>query len=284
MPPRPHPTARQARLGAELRKLREAAGITARDAGRLLGASQTQISHIESGRFGISEERLRRLAGHYACGDAALIGALGDMAGERGKGWWEEFRGVVAPEGLDLAELESHAQHFRTFQVVHIPGHFQTEEHMRAMFRYTSNGWSREDLDAHVAFRLQRQQRVLFRAESPPFEVVIHEAALRFRVGGRKVVRAQLERILEMIDLDQVMVRVVPFDNEDFAGAGHSMLYLSGPVPQLDTVQIDTGHGGVFLDAVPRLKVYRDRFDKVHGTALAVEDSRQLIGRIAREL
>src|SRR2546422_10485526 len=69
MPPRTNPTARQERLGAELRKMREAAGVTAREAAGLLGSGPTQISHIEAGRFGISEDRIRRLAAHYACND-----------------------------------------------------------------------------------------------------------------------------------------------------------------------------------------------------------------------
>ena len=283
MPPRANPTARQARLGAELRKLREAAGIKARDAGRLLGASQTQISHIESGRFGISDERLRRMAAHYACDDAELIEALVDMGNERGRGWWDDFRGVVEQGGFDLAELEQRATRLRTFQVVHVPGLFQTEDHMRAVFRYASPGWPPGDLDAYVAFRLRRQQ-VLVGERRTPFEAVIHEAALRFTVGGRKAARAQLEHILELSQMDNVSVRVLPFASEDFAGAGYSMLYLCGPVPQLDTVQIDTGHGGVLFDGAARLKQYRNRYERVEQSALVGEASAEFIHRIIQEL
>ncbi|MBT2488215.1 helix-turn-helix domain-containing protein [Streptomyces sp. ISL-96] len=283
MPPRSNPTARHERLGAELRRMRERAGVTARAAAALLGSNPIQMSHVESGRSGISEDRIRRLAAHCACTNSAYIDALVGMASQRGTGWWEEYRGVVAPPGLDLAELEQHARRIRTVQVVHIPGLFQTEDHMRAAFRYVSPDWPEKDREAHVSFRTRRQE-IITGEPATPVEAVVHEAALRIKVGGRKTARAQLERILELSDLAHVEVRVIPFETEDFAGAGHSMLYVSGPVPQLDTVQIDTAHGGVFLDAEPRLEQYRARFGKVVSTALGAEPSRDFINRIVHEM
>ncbi|GGZ91378.1 helix-turn-helix domain-containing protein [Streptomyces bluensis] len=283
MPPRNNPTARQQRLGAELRKMRELAGISARAAAEFLGSSPMHQSHVETGRGGISEDRIRRLAAHCACDDAAYVDALVSMANERGKGWWEEYRGVVAPQGLDIAECEHHATRLRTFQVAHIPGLLQTEDHMRAMFSYMSSDVPKRDLDAFVAFRAQRQQ-VLAGSSGTPYEAVIHEAALRIRVGGRGTARAQLKQILERSELANVTVRVLPFDTEDFAGSGYSMLYLHGPVPQLDTVQTDTGHDPEFFDAESRLRQYRKRYERVMMAALPPAESRDLISRIAHEL
>ncbi|MEU3464581.1 helix-turn-helix transcriptional regulator [Streptomyces sp. NPDC006733] len=284
MPPRAKPTARQARLGAELRKMREAAGATAREAGDLLGASQTQVSHIEAGRFGVSEERLRRLAAFYECADADLIDALVTMANEwREKGWWEEYRGVMVPRALDLAELEHHASFLRTLQLLHIPGLFQTEDHVRAAFSYANPNLPAGELDAWIAHRMRRREAIE-RDSAPPFEAVIHEAALRIKVGGAKVARAQLEHILTMAELPHVTVRVIPFDVEDFGGAGYSMLYVGGPVPQLDTVQLDTAHGGLLLDAESQLKKYRTLFDRIEGSSLPTSASRDFIHRIAQSL
>src|ERR1044072_4612706 len=106
---RREPTARQVRLGTELRRLREAAGLTAIEAAALLGANRAQMSHIESGLAGVSEERLRRLASHYACTDKEFIEALAAMATDRTRGWWEEYRGLLPTSFLDLSELEHHA-------------------------------------------------------------------------------------------------------------------------------------------------------------------------------
>ncbi|MDO0933613.1 DUF5753 domain-containing protein [Streptomyces sp. DG2A-72] len=282
MPPRSDPTLRQERLGTELRKMRERAGITARAAAAVLGSNPIQQSAVEAGRSGISADRIRRLAAHCACDDAAYVDALVAMATERGKGWWEEYRGIIPPSGLDLAELEHHAVRIQTFQMAHIPGLLQTEDHMRAAFRHGLPNWTRQDQDAFMAFRSRRQQ-IISEECSTPYEAVIHEAALRVRVGGRKAARAQLERILVLSELSHVTVRVVPFDSEDFAGAGYSMLYVHGAVPQLDTVHMDTGHGGDFLDAESRLGEYRQRYERVSTTALPPTASRDLITHIAHD-
>ncbi|MGW0704900.1 helix-turn-helix domain-containing protein [Streptomyces sp. NPDC002643] len=283
MPQRSNPTRRQERLGAEIRKMRERAGLTARAAAPLIGSNHMQQSHVETGRSGISPDRIRRLAAHCACDDKAYVDALVAMATERGKGWWEKYRGVIPPSGLDLAEAEHHAVRIQTFEMAHIPGLLQTEDHMRAAFKYGLLSWPLQEQDAFVAFRSRRQQ-ILSEERATPYEAVIHETALRLRVGGRKAAQAQLERILAISELNHVTVRVVPFDSEDFAGAGYSMLYIHGPVPQLDTVQIDTGHGGDFFDAESRLKEYRQRYERVSTTALPPDASRDLIARIAHEL
>jgi len=283
MPPRSNPTARQERLGAELRKLREHAGITARDAAALLGSNPIQMSHVEAGRSGISEERVRRLAAHYACDDARLVDALVTMAAERGKGWWEEFRGVLGHRALDLSELEFHASHLRTLQVIHIPGLLQTEDHMRAAFTYATPELPKSEVNAHIAHRLRRRL-VIEDGDGTAFDAVVHEAALRIKVGGSKVARAQLAHILEASERHNVTVRVVPFAVEDFAGGGYSMLYAAGPVPQLDTVQLDIPHGGIFIDAEPQLRKYQRLYSRIESSARAEAESRDLIHRIAQDL
>ncbi|MFE5143129.1 Scr1 family TA system antitoxin-like transcriptional regulator [Streptomyces fagopyri] len=281
MPPRPNPTTRQARLGAELRKLRESAGIESRDAAEFLSTNQTQISHIESGRFGISEERLRRLAELYDCVDRQLLDALVEMAGSRGKGWWEKYRGVVRPKGLDLAELEHYSTYVRTFQALHIPGLLQTEEYIRTASLFTSPELPERDREDRVEFRLRRQQVL---NTGRPYQAVIHEAALRMRVGGPKAARTQLDRILRESERESVTVRVIPFTADDFAGAGQSMLYVGGKVPQLDTAQVDTGNGSLFVDASAKLHRYRARLARIDSTALEPTPSRDLVRAIARDL
>ncbi|MGI5377322.1 helix-turn-helix domain-containing protein [Streptomyces sp. CA-251387] len=281
MPPRITPTARQLRIGVELRRLREAAGVVSRDAAEFLGTSQAQISNIEAGKNGISEARLRRLARIYGCDDPQLVDALAEMANTQGKGWWEEYRGILPPAALDLAELEHHATFVRTFQVVHIPGVLQTEEHVRAASIFVEPDLPEEDREARVTFRMRRQHVL---ASGTPYDVIIHEAALRMRVGGPKVTRAQLEHILQVAERDNVTVRVIPFTVDGFAGAGHAMQYVGGSVPQLDTVQLDSTHGAVFIDAPTPLLRYRARWERVDSAATTQDASLDLIRRIAQEL
>jgi transcriptional regulator with XRE-family HTH domain len=284
MPPRENPTARQARLGAELRKLREAAGKTAREAAGLISSDQAKISHMEAGRIGISEERIRRLAVFYSCDDSALVDALCAIAREhRGQGWWDEYRGVLAPGFLDMAELEHHATHMRSVQAVNLPGIFQTEDYARAIYAGHIPALPSEETDVRVEFRLKRR-RIFERDVPPPFEVILHEAALRMRFGGRKVTKDQLEFLLEVSESPSVTLRVIPFASENFIEATQPVLYAEGVVPQLDTVQVDTVVGGFFLGGGVELKKYRQLLDIAEGSSLDVADSRQLIHTITREL
>ncbi|WP_329546171.1 helix-turn-helix transcriptional regulator [Streptomyces sp. NBC_01356] len=281
MPPRNNPTARQGRLGAELRKLREAAGVMSRDIAAFLGTSQAQISHIESGKNGISEGRLRKLAEFYACDDAQLIDALVEMASDRDKGWWEEYRDVLPPKALDIAELEHHASYVRTFQAVHVPGLLQTEDRIRAASVFVEPDLPESRRENHVSFRMQRQRAL---DSGMPFDAIIHEAALRMRVGGPKVTRAQLEHLLRASERDSVTIRVIPFAADGFAGAGYPMQYVGGPVPQLDTVQTDTGLGALFMYTDAQLHRYRGRLERTEVAALTQDASLDLIRHIAQEL
>ncbi|SEF50505.1 Helix-turn-helix domain-containing protein [Actinacidiphila yanglinensis] len=284
MPLRSTATARQERLGAELRKMREAAGITARDTARLLGTDPAKVSHIEAGRLGVSEERLRRLAAFYECGDTALIDALVSMANGHGrKGWWEAYRGVVPAGLLDISEMEHYAVHLRPLQVSHIPGLLQTEAYTRTVFGYAIPPLPDNELEARVAHRMERAN-LLHREAPPPYEALVHEAALRMRFGGAKVAKAQLDYIQELSHLPRISVRVIPFASEGYIGSSHAMLYAGGTVPQLDTVQIDSAHGVLLLHAATHLANYLTRFETLTAVALDRNRSRDFIHGISREL
>ncbi|THA28143.1 XRE family transcriptional regulator [Streptomyces sp. A1277] len=284
MPPRDNPTARQARLGSELRKLRERAGRTAREAAGLISTDQARISHIEAGRSGIGEERIRRLASFYACDDEALIEALCVISREhRGQFWWDEYRGTLAPGFLNIAELEHHASHMRCLQSMTLPGLLQTPEYARALFEGVLPALPEDEVEARVEHRMRRQS-VLDRDKPPAFEAIVHEASLRMRVGGRKVARDQLEHLLEATDRPNVTVRVIAFASEQFIEVTQTVLYAGGVVPQLDTVHIDAPFGGVQLDAAADLHRYRMQLDIARQACLTPEESRSFIHHIARDL
>ncbi|MEH6376293.1 helix-turn-helix transcriptional regulator [Streptomyces sp. KLMMK] len=283
MAPRNNPTARQVRLGTELRRMRERAGMKASEAARRLGVSPMQMSHMETARLGVGKERLCALAAQYDCDDSAYVDALIAMTGRRGREWWEEFRNAVVPEALDLAALEWYSTSIQGLQTVHVPGLLQTSAYTRALFSYLSPDAMPADLDAEVEFR-RRRLAVLNRDDPPPYSAIIHEAALRVLVGSRGIARDQLNALLERSEQPGVTIRIVPFSAEGFAGMGYSMLYATGPVPRLDTVQIDHVHGSIFLDAEEQLAHYRDRWRTVERSALRPGETRDRIHHIAREL
>ncbi|MFI1565076.1 helix-turn-helix domain-containing protein [Streptomyces sp. NPDC020490] len=280
---RKEPTARQQRLGTELRKLREAAGLKGREAAALLGTDSAQVSQIEFGTAGVSEERVRRLAAHYACPDVDLIEGLAAMASDRTTGWWEEYRGHLPTSFLDLSELEHHAAYRWDVDFLHIPGLLQTEDYARALFSYMNPDFPETELERRVEHRMRRKV-IIERPSATPYRTVIHEAALRIMVGSRTAARAQLARVLELSEADHITVRVIPFGLTGFAGAGSAMVYAGGPVPQLDTVVRDGPHGTAFVDAEAQLGRFRTLFRRVEAVSLEPGRSRDFIERLAKEL
>ncbi|MFE2276142.1 helix-turn-helix domain-containing protein [Streptomyces sp. NPDC059454] len=275
---RREPTARQRRLGAELRRLREAAGFSAREAAALLSVNSVQISQIESGIAGVSEERLRRLASHYACTDREFIDALVAMATDRTRGWWEEYRWRLPTSFLDLAELDHHATFRHEVAILYVPGPLQTEDYARAVFSARVPELTADELEMRVRHRMARKRTDF------PYKLVIHEAALRIRVGNRATSRAQLTTLLNSSEADDITVRIIPFDLDDFGLAAGTMTYVGGPVARLDTVVRDAPHGSAFVDAEAQLGAYRMRFRKIEAASLEPERSRDFINRLIKEL
>ncbi|WP_405907596.1 MULTISPECIES: helix-turn-helix domain-containing protein [unclassified Streptomyces] len=280
MPPRSQPTARQVRLGTELRRLRDAAGMTAREVAGFLGSTSAQMSQMEAGIAGVSEERVRRLAAHYSCADEELVDALVAMAMERTRGWWEQYRSVLPPVFLDLAELEHHATFIEEISTAHVPGLLQTEDYARAVIEY----WRPELPESELAPRVEHRMRRKVVLAATPYTVVLHEPVLRTRVADRRAARGQLTAILEQSESPSVTVRVIPFDVDGFAGASAELLYAGGRVPALDTAQRDTPEGSAFMDAAARLRSMRTLFRRVEAVSLEPTRSRDYIHRLAKEL
>ena len=281
MPPRSVPTARQVRLGTELRRMREGAGLSIQEAADRLGINRTHITNLELARFGVSEERVRALAAIYTCPDGDYVDALVAMARERKGGWWEEYRGLIATGGLDLAELEYYAASLRVLEIMHIPGLLQTEEYARAVLNSTVPQWSDTDLRRRLSHRMKRRD-ILDRDDPPECTFVIHEAALRMRFGSDRVLHAQLDSLLESSTRKNVTVRVLTFEAGGFHVPGLSVTYALGAVPQLDTAQLDAAHGPVFLDAQSQLANHRGVLDRTAEAALSAEESRDFVRGIAQ--
>ncbi|WP_328339488.1 helix-turn-helix transcriptional regulator [Streptomyces violaceus] len=284
MPPVNNPTLRQRRLGAELRKLRERAGFTVTQAAAHLGVNQGRISMIETGRSPLSADRVRSMASAYDCSDAALIAALAAMTGRRTRGWWEEYREYVPAALVDLAELEHHASALRVALVIHTPALLQTTDHARALFRAVVPPMHQYEIEHRLTHRMKRQG-ILHRADPSPYTAIIHETALRMNFGGPITARGQLKHLLDMSELPHVTVRVIPFGTDHFPTTGQSFDYVEGPVPQLDTVQLDSHHGACeFLDAQAQLCKYRAVLDRMESCALDPAKTRDFIHHRIQDL
>ncbi|WP_369365496.1 helix-turn-helix domain-containing protein [Streptomyces sp. CG4] len=284
MPIRKPPTARQRRLGAELRRMRERIGLSLTEAAALHRVDKTAISNTESARFGVSADRVRVWAANYTCPHQAYVDALANMAKERaGANWWDAYRDSMASFMLDLVELEHHAASLRHVQITHLPGLLQHEDYARAVFSEAVPPLARQALDLQVEFRLRRRA-LLDRPEPPDCSFLLHEAALRMLFGDRAVVRRQLEELLKQSERESVALRVIPFSSGGFPSAGSSTMYASGPVRQLDTVQIDVPNGVTFLDSETHLTNYRAVLDRMEQRSLDPGHSRDFIRKVLHEL
>lgn len=283
MPPTNTPTLRQRRLGIELRKLRENAGLTSTEAASSLGLQQSRLSMIEAGRYPVSADRVRAIARTYDCADESLLDALTSMTGRRTRGWWDEYRDQLPADLVDLAELEHHSSELRVSLTIHIPALLQTPDHTRAMLREAVPAFRAYEIEHRLSHRIKRQT-VLHRASPPPYTALLHEAALRIQYGGTATARAQLTHLLALSEEDHITLRVIPYACGGFPGNGQSINYVHGSDPHLDTVQLDTHHGCDFLDAQAQLAKYRTILDRMETVALKPAPTRDLVNDILRSL
>ncbi|MFE3928880.1 Scr1 family TA system antitoxin-like transcriptional regulator [Streptomyces sp. YIM B13508] len=195
-------------VGRVIKMCRERAGLTQAALGAQIGYSEEQVSSVERGRRAPMEEFLdaadRVLKAH------GLISAL--------KGDVEKAR--FPKKVRDLAKLEAEAVEICAYDNSVVNGLLQTEEYQRAVFGSRRPAFSEDEVDQRVAARLARQRIVEGALPCTSFSFVHDEAALRRRVGGKMVLRQQLERLLDMGQRRNVEIQVLPLDREDNAGLG----------------------------------------------------------------
>ncbi|MFE7120878.1 helix-turn-helix domain-containing protein [Streptomyces sp. NPDC057654] len=265
-------TERQRRLGAELRKLREQAGLTVSDGGASIGMGRVHLTHVERGHTAISTDRLRALCGTYGCTSSTYIDALVSLSEAKGKGWWSSYKGRLSPASLDLAELEASADELRSYESLFIPGLFQTEAYARSIFQASDTVTTPEAVETAVRFRIQRQS-VVTRENPPAIHAVLHEAALHVRFGGTEVMRKQLLHLVALADLPNVTIQVLPFTSAAVSAINTPFCLLTSHTGALETVQMDHPAQAVYLHTPDATSRYRRQFELLRSTALPPVDA-----------
>ena len=197
-------------LGAKLRELRDAAGITGGQLAGRVGMSQSKISKIETGRLVPSVEDVDRLANALRASDdvkAALLDQATTLHSEL-HAWRALHRPSCRRRQEEIREAEKTATEIRLFQPAVVPGLLQTAEYARHVLivgRFTGV----EDVADSVASRVARQA-VLY-DESKQFWFVVTEGALRWRLCPSRVLLAQLNHIASLSTLANVQIGVIPW-------------------------------------------------------------------------
>ena len=247
--PRAGPTARRMLLGAQLRRLRTEAGISREDAGEAIRASEWKIQRLENGQVGYKERDVTDLVTLYGVTDPVEIATFITMAREANMpGWWNAYSDVLPQWFRAYVDLEAVAAQIRTYEGQFVPGLLQTEDYMRAVMRGAQLGDSPEELERRVRLRLTRQ-RLLAQDDGPRLWAVVDEAALRRPVGGRKVLCAQIERLVDASRLPSVTLQVLPFSagaHAAMVGAFSILRFADQELP--DVVYLEHATNALYLD------------------------------------
>ncbi|MGH3912947.1 MAG: helix-turn-helix domain-containing protein [Pseudonocardiaceae bacterium] len=207
----PDPTVHRRRLRSELRKAREAVGMTQRDVAAAMDWSPSKLIRIETGAVNISTNDLRALLSHYSIGQDRIRELIDVSRAAREQPKWMIYRDVAPPEYIAFLGYESSASVIRNFEPLVVPGLLQTEEYAKEVLNAVQDH-DPQRVDPLVDLRIQRQE-LLVREPSPPsLHFIMDEAVIRRRVGGKDVMRRQLRRLRELADEPNISIRIVPFE------------------------------------------------------------------------
>ncbi|MEV5611886.1 helix-turn-helix transcriptional regulator [Streptomyces sp. NPDC052225] len=277
-----NPTVRRRRLGQELRRLRELKGMTAEEVAERLLVSQSKISRLENGRRSISQRDVRDLCGVYEVEDHRIVDSLMQMAKDsRQQGWWHSFGDI--PYSVYIG-LETDAASLRVYDPQVVPGLLQTRGYAEALINGALPETTATDIEKRVQVRMRRQERIQA-AENPlRLWTVLDEAALKRAVGGRHVMREQLEHLVEQSQLPHVTVQVIPFEMGAHPGLNGQYAILEFPdAADSSVVYIEGVTSDLYLEKANDVQKYSVMYEHLRAQALNVEQSRQFISEIAKD-
>jgi transcriptional regulator with XRE-family HTH domain len=271
-------------LGNQLRRFREAAGITPELAGYEIRASRSKISRMENGRVRFKERDVADLLTFYGItGTAARDQVLALVRQANAPGWWSRYGDVTADWFEAYLGLEAAASVIRTFELQFVHGLFQTAAYARAVTLLGHTSAPAAEIDRRVSLRLQRQD-LLTGPEPPQVWSVIDEGALRRPVGGRTVMTAQLRHLAEVAALRQVTIQVIPFGRGGHAAAGGSFSVLRFGDPDVpDVVYLEHLTSALYLDSHDDVDHYLEVMNHLSTEALTPAASTRFLAEITSE-
>ncbi|MCO5996223.1 helix-turn-helix domain-containing protein [Actinoallomurus sp. WRP9H-5] len=272
-------------VGAQLRRLREASGLTCQSAGAAIQASHSKISRLELGRRGFKQRDVSDLLTLYGVDGGAERATLLELAElATAPPWWREYADVVPRWFEDYLGLEQAASVIRTYEVQFVPGLLQTPEYARAVVRLAHREQPEAVIDRRVALRMKRQRLLLHRPNPPKLWAVIDEAALRRPIGGADTMRAQLRHLLEVAELPNVTVEVMPFSAGGHAAAGGPITLLRFPEDDIpDVVYLEQLTNAVYATKTTDVDYYWHVLNRVVIEAEPPNASVKILQRILRE-
>ncbi|MFF1546704.1 helix-turn-helix domain-containing protein [Streptomyces sp. NPDC058291] len=276
------PTVLRMILGRRLQERRQQAGASLEDAARALRVKPLTIRRLEKAEVGLKPLYVEILLDIYGAGRQEIeeFVALAERANE--PGWWHPYRDVLPSWFSGYVSLETGAKTLRTYEPHYVTGLLQTPRYARAVLGGGFPNDRDEDLRRRVDLRLRRQS-LLERAGSPTLWTVLEEAVLHRMVGGPEVMREQIDRLLEVSELEHVSVDIVPFTAGAHVGACAPFTYFRFEEPELpDIVYTEILSGAVYLDQRSDVAAHLEAHNRM-SLLTSDTDSSALLNRMRKE-
>ncbi|MFI6736314.1 helix-turn-helix domain-containing protein [Nonomuraea sp. NPDC050451] len=276
------PTVRMRRLAAELRRLRETAGLSQEDVTAQTGVNVATLYRIETGRTKPQPRTLHALLTAYGVTDRdrdALVHLQKD-AGKRG--WLHPSDSGLPEQYTAYINFEAEAREILNFETIFVPGLLQTAHYAREVISGVLPTATDDQVQRRVDARLKRQL-LLTAPDSPRLWAVIDEAALHRRVGGPTVMRDQLRHLAAQARNPQITIQVVPFKAGAHPGMPGSFIILRFGVIAPDIVYIDSMGGDLFLEEEAELIRHNMVFEHLRAVALSPSDTATLLKALSED-
>ncbi|MFE6161588.1 helix-turn-helix domain-containing protein [Streptomyces sp. NPDC056486] len=283
--PRSAPTVGQVVLGRRLQDLRERAGLKREEAARILRVAPATVRRMEMAEVALKIPYLQLLLKSYGVADDEAD-AFVTLAEEANKpGWWQRFHDILPGWFSMYVSLEGAASLIRSYEPHFVPGLLQTEEYARGVMRSGAIGQTRpEDVERYVALRMERQS-LLTREDAPRLWIVMDETALRRPVGGPEVMREQIDKLLEAVELPHVTLQIAPFAAGPHPGTyGPFVLFRFAMAELPDMVYSEYLTGAVYLDARTEVATHLEVMDRMAAQAATAQRTKELLRDLRKEL
>lgn len=269
------------RLGAELRRLREQAGLSGRELAGQIGVSQSKVSRIESGAAVPSLPQVTGWATAVGASESVTskVMTLADAA-YTGVDPWEAAMRERSSLQPDFQEIEDQSRAVLVYEPTLVPGLLQTAEYARRVFTMFDPPYAESDIPDAVASRLDRQVALFDPVRR--FAFLVTEAAVRWPLGPPDLMLAQLDRIASISTLGNVTVGVIPQSAQALTHVPHGFVVTEPADPEADTlVLVETVHASLTVSDTSQVALYRRHWSLLEKTAVYGTDARDLLTNMA---
>lgn len=273
-------TPQRVQLGRALRIWRERRGLSREAVADAIACAPARYAKIETGHATVGLLELRTMLALFEVPpgvETEKLSALADQARKR-------LNHRVPEWARAYVSLEAVAVEIDSFQIDLVPGLLQTKAYTRAVATAVDPGRSSDEVARLVDIRQERQERLT--SSSPPaLTAVVHECAIRTRVGGADVMRGQLQRLLQLGELPNVTLRVLPFRAGEHAAMGSAFTILRLPDPtEAEVVYLEDLWSADYVDGERQVAAYTGAFSRLVEVSLDEKDSAAMIEEATGEL